>query len=67
MQKNDAEAVKWYLKAADQGETSVYSPLGWAYYQGTGVPADGNEAVKWFKRAAEGNDAASAVHGRLPV
>ena len=56
-QKDEAEAIKWYLKAAEKGDTSVYNALGWAYYQGTGVTADPAEAVEWFLARARSGDA----------
>jgi hypothetical protein len=34
----------------------VYSTLGWAFYQGAGVPADGAQSIKWFSRAADNGD-----------
>jgi TPR repeat protein len=36
--KNDEIAVKWYKKAAVQGDTVAYFSLGWMYYNGVGVP-----------------------------
>ena len=52
-----AEAVKWYRKAADQGNAPAQSNLGLMYDKGQGVPQDYAEAVKWFRKAAEQGDA----------
>ena len=50
---NDAEAAKWYRKAAEQGYVDAQYNLGVAYAHGEGVPEDDKEAVKWFRKAAE--------------
>ena len=57
--KNEAEAVKWYRKASDQGYASAQYHLAICYYNGQGVPQDYSEAVKWFRKAAEQGDARS--------
>ena len=45
--------MKWFRKAAEQGEIYAQYNLGWMYGTGTGVPQDDDEAVKWFRKAAE--------------
>ena len=57
VQQDDAEAVKWYRKAADQGYPRAQSALGFMYDRGRGVPQDDGEAVKWYRKAAEQGDA----------
>ncbi len=47
------EAVKWYRKAAEQGNANGQNNLGLMYYHGTGVAKDMVEARKWFEKAAE--------------
>jgi TPR repeat protein len=49
--------LKWYRKAAEQGDAGAQVKLGLAYVGGTGVVEDDAEAVKWFSRAAGQNDA----------
>ena len=39
--------------AADQGFPEAQYTVADSYFHGKGVDADKNEAVKWFKRAAE--------------
>ncbi len=49
---NFKEAVKWYRKAAEQGDASGQLSLGLMYRNGEGVTQDYAEAVKWFRKAA---------------
>ena len=53
MPQDYAEAVKWYRKAADQGDAAAQFNLGVMYATGQGVPQDYAEAVKWYRKAAE--------------
>ena len=53
LKRNDAEAVKWFTKAAEQGDLEGQYNLAIAYYHGYGVKKNINEAVKWFQKAAE--------------
>jgi TPR repeat protein len=48
---NDAEAVKWYRKAADQGDADAQFNLGAAYYNGGGVPENHVRAYVWLSMA----------------
>jgi len=59
--KNEREAFKWLLKAAQQGKYSTESMqiLGSMYLRGSGVPQSYSEAKKWLTPAAQqGNMAA---------
>ncbi|MBQ3535764.1 MAG: sel1 repeat family protein [Alistipes sp.] len=47
------EAVKWYRKAADQGDAEAQNRLGFCYRRGLGVKQNNTEAVKWYRKAAE--------------
>ena len=51
--KNNALAVKWYRKAAEQGHRIAQSNLGLMYANGKGVPKNDALAVKWYRKAAE--------------
>ena len=55
--KDEKEAVKWFTKAAEQGDALGQRLLGWCYLNGTGVAKDEKEAVKWFTKSAEQGDA----------
>ena len=64
--KNDAEAVKWFRMAAEQGDAGSHLGvvtaqfyLGLVYVNGWGVPQDFLEAVKWYHMAAERGHAIS--------
>ena len=57
--EDDNEAVKWYRKAAEQGDAPAQNNLGLMYANGTGVLEDDNEAVKWYRKAAEQGDASA--------
>ena len=51
--ENNAEAFKWFRKAAEQGHAKAQYNLGLMYDKGQGVPQDYAEAVKWYRLAAE--------------
>lgn len=51
--KNDAEAAKWFRKAADKGHADAQHSLGYMYAQGKGVLKDDAEAVRWYRKAAD--------------
>ncbi len=52
-----AEAVRWWRRAAEQGNANAQSRLGILYDMGQGVPQDYAEAVRWWRRAAEQGNA----------
>jgi len=54
--KDEKEAVKWYTKAAEQGDAYGQSNLGACYFNGTGVAKDEKVAVKWYTKAADKGD-----------
>ena len=53
VEKNYAEAVRWYTKAAEQGYASAQINLALIYLQGHGVKQDYAEALRWYTKAAE--------------
>ena len=53
VEQNAKEAVKWYRRAAVQGDANAQNSLGYMYDNGKGVLEDDKEAVKWFRKAAE--------------
>ena len=52
---NEAEAVKWFRKAAEQNEVAAQYNLGCCYAEGRGVATNYVKALKWFRKAAEQN------------
>jgi hypothetical protein len=51
--QNDAEAVRWFKKAAEQGDAAGQDNLGYMYEHGRGGLARSDaEAVRWYREAA---------------
>ena len=50
--QDDAEAVRWYRLAVEQGEANAQYNLGVMYSNGEGVPQDNVEAHMWANLAA---------------
>ena len=68
MEQDFNEAVKWFRKAAEQGEYISHYYLGLCYENGEGVPQDKAEAVKWYRKAAEqGDEVAKEALKRLEL
>lgn len=53
---NEAEAVEWYRKSAMQGNAKGQCCLATAYEEGYGVGKDIDEALRWYRLAAENGD-----------
>ena len=53
MPQDDAEAVKWYRLAAEQGHAGAQYDLGLIYDNGEGVVQDQDAALKWYRMAAD--------------
>ncbi|HEX3820822.1 MAG TPA: GAF domain-containing protein [Candidatus Sulfotelmatobacter sp.] len=56
---NEAEAVRWFTKAAELGNVPAQSKLGTIYFSGRGVPQDYNRAYFWMVVARLSGDDAS--------
>ena len=64
--KDKQEAVKWFLRAAQNGDASAQHELGRAYETGVGVLQDKQEAFKWYQKAAyRGDNMAERKVGRF--
>ena len=62
--EDNAEAVKWYRKAAEQGDAVAQTNLGAMYAKGEGVPEDYVRALAWFNlAAAQGVEIAKKAKG----
>lgn len=53
---NNAEALKWYRKAAEKGYAPAQYDVGRMYSNGFGVAKNKSEAVRWYRMAAEQGD-----------
>ena len=56
------QAVQWYKKAAEQGDTQAQLNLALMYKYGTGVSEDYSQAVFWYKKAAEQGNTKAQVN-----
>ena len=56
VKEDDVEAVRWYLKAAKQGDQFAQYNLALMYDQGMGVEQDYVKAMHWYRQAAEQGD-----------
>ena len=57
MTQDYAAAMKWYRKAAEQGNASAQVSLGAMYLNGQGMPQDYAAAMKWVRKAANQGEA----------
>ena len=48
-----AQAVRWYRRAAEQGNAQAQYNLGSLYEAGNGVKKDLGKAIEWFRKAAK--------------
>jgi TPR repeat protein len=51
--KDSEQAIKWYEKAAELGNTKAMCRLGNVYADGEIVQRDSEQAIKWYEKAAE--------------
>ena len=56
--KDKKEAIKWFLKSAEQGYTDAKFKLGTCYYHGEGVVEDKEIAKKWLTESAKDSGSA---------
>jgi TPR repeat protein len=64
--KDEAEAVNWYRKAAEQGYAKAQSNLGFMYSNGYGVPKDETAAYMWYLLASgKGNEIARETGNQM--
>jgi TPR repeat protein len=47
------QGVRWYRKAAEQGDAEAQFSLGLSYNSGIGAPQNYTEAVRWWRKAAK--------------
>lgn len=56
VERNYAEATRWFHMAAERGSSTSMLLLGGMYYLGNGVPQDFASAAHWFERAADSGE-----------
>ncbi|ACA56721.1 hypothetical protein FDC45_02065 [Clostridium botulinum] len=63
-EQNYKEAMYWYKKASEKGNSTSMNNIGLMYYEGKGVEQDYKKAMYWYKKASqEGNFAAMSNIG----
>ena len=61
MNVDEAQALAWFQKAADQGIAGAQFNLGFMYADGRGVAKDERKAVELFQKAAAQQDAGALL------
>ena len=54
--RDEAQAIAWFRKAADQGGAQAQFNLDLMYRDGNGVQKDDTQAAEWFRKAADQGD-----------
>lgn len=60
VEKDSAEAMKWYLKSAAGGDSDAMRNIGGLYQKGHGVEKDPKKAFEWFLKAAKAKNGRAA-------
>lgn len=60
--KNYSKALKWFKKAAEQGEAEALFSIGFMFLLGEGVEQNHHEAATWFTKAVEMGNTDAMVH-----
>uniref|UniRef100_A0A7S4E0T1 Uncharacterized protein n=1 Tax=Lotharella globosa TaxID=91324 RepID=A0A7S4E0T1_9EUKA len=53
IKKDAKQAIRWYSKAAEQGDAEAMFYLALCYGNGRGAPQDDKKAVSWHRKAAD--------------
>jgi TPR repeat protein len=53
VEKDQAKAVEWFRKSAEQGNAVAQRLIGQCYLEGEGVEKDQAQAVEWFSKSAQ--------------
>jgi TPR repeat protein len=62
VKRNPVEAVKWLLKASENGHDRAQCLLGFVISRGEGTERNFAEAVKWYRQSAEKGNADAQYH-----
>ncbi len=60
--RDEAAALMWIRRAAEQNLAEAQSTLGFMYLRGLGTERDPAQAAAWFRKAAEGGSASGQVN-----
>ena len=63
--QTEETTFNWYLFLAKKGDANAQNNVGLSYATGRGVAPDDNEAIFWFRKAAEGGCADAIKNLRL--
>lgn len=64
VEKNEAEGIRLIREAAESGFARAMNMLGDCWADGTGVERDVEQAIYWYRRAAESESATDAIRRR---
>jgi hypothetical protein len=51
--KDQAQAVQWFLKAAEQGDVAAMRLIAGQYHFGDGIQKSPSDAIRWYRKAAQ--------------
>ena len=66
LRSTDPKAIKWYLKAAEQGDGDAQNNLGYMYERGMAVEQSYEKAAEWYQKGVYNDNAFAMFYlGRL--
>jgi TPR repeat protein len=60
VRRNPRAAVTWFRRAANRGDGTAASSLGYAYDAGLGTKRNVSQAIRWYRRAARSGNSIAA-------
>jgi TPR repeat protein len=66
VEQDERQAMIWYRRAAEAGDTEAMRLIGEAYYDGVGLPQNSALAREWLQRAAAGGNDEAATRLSMP-
>jgi TPR repeat protein len=62
VRRNPHAAVAWFRQAANRGDSTAASSLGYAYDIGLGTKRDIAQGIRWYRRAARSGDSTATYN-----
>jgi len=62
VRRNPRVAITWFRRAANRGDSSAASSLGYAYSVGLGTKRNVALAIRWYRRAARSGDSTATYN-----